>query len=296
MIKTHYKAENIIFKNFKSENNSTFSIIRIGHMSSSSGSSSSAQSSSSSAQSSSSSAQSSSSSTETHEHTQYDNQSFIITCIGDNVIMKSIGYSDGGHGTSGHGTSGHGTGTSGHGTSGHGTSGHGTSGHHGTSSHGTSGQTTNTKEYLLVPCDDGNNNNNIINDSSHDNPITCLLTTHDVTNDTTTTHYLFTCTANGLLSFYNININININNVKSSDDVSSHDVSSTLVYNVKSGHQAIVLCMASTTMNNTMTTTHKSPLLLATGSADSTIRVWNAQKGFITHNLKGIHLYSRLVC
>lgn len=45
------------------------------------------------------------------------------------------------------------------------------------------------------------------------------------------------------------------------------------------GHTSPVLCM----------THHSSAELLATGSADHSIRVWNSTQGFCTHNLKGVH-------
>lgn len=44
-------------------------------------------------------------------------------------------------------------------------------------------------------------------------------------------------------------------------------------------HSSPVLCMEH----------HKTAALLATGSADHTVRVWNSAQGFCTHSLKGIH-------
>lgn len=282
MIKTHYQAEKSIFKNFKSENNSSFSTVTIGseltgHMNSGGLTSTTGDS--------------------TTGHMAGGGltssaQTYIITCIGDNVVMKSVGSG----GSSGVASS-------------HMNSSDMNDSHMNGSHMNGSVDSVGSEEYLLVPCGSATHGDRDMNDSSDNNPITCLLTTNvtsqppTVTSQSPTTttsgqsptaattsdglsHFmLFTCAANGLLSLYNVNVN----GVAASKNI----ISSTLVYHVKCGHQAIVLCMASTHVNTTRTqntASQKSPLLLATGSADSTIRVWNGQKGFITHNLKGIFI------
>jgi WD40 repeat protein len=142
---------------------------------------------------------------------------------------------------------------------------------------------------------------------SDDNPITCLLASlpirsvDSVEAEEKYEFMLFTTATNGLLSCYSCAITMRDSMRDSVDDSMRDsipiDAATRLTYQMKSGHQAIVLCMASshdllkshsTSLNNSyMEKMAKNNLLLATGSADSTIRVWNGLKGFITHNLKG---------
>lgn len=61
--------------------------------------------------------------------------------------------------------------------------------------------------------------------------------------------------------------------------VESRELSSGSVARSWKAHASPVLCMEH----------HGTAALLATGSADHTVRVWNSAQGFCTHSLKGVH-------
>ena len=71
----------------------------------------------------------------------------------------------------------------------------------------------------------------------------------------------------------------------------SIDIDYNLLWKIKSGHEAIILCMATSEPRNQNihynSFQENQQKLFATGSADSIIKVWDLQKGYQTHNLKG---------